>query len=391
MKIVSSSSVEPSAQIPVKLIYVHGTNQNTTESRAGFEGRVARLHAHILEEFNRSHTIRNQLFNQDQYVISPESVAFFWGDRSHSEIEFLKKDLNLLQGFQTRLAGSVREKLAYVLHDAVWFERPKNKYRILTELHETVMSTHQGNLPILLMGHSAGSLVVFNYLTFLLPLLDTQALLHITKPPEEVAEVIVSANLPPTSALALINSGAFHPDLTGRLVSTYQKESGVGIASLSADSKKLYLENLPSAIRQATETSCLPPHVLLGMVTFGSPIPIFESDLGRHEDVFSLLVSYMLKYLLENGMVWMHANHVNDPVGFPIPGIDIVKRIEDSQGIHIEPKGGMIIDNSNIRGGAHITKAHFWYWEKPEDFARILVKTYEENFVNWQKAMKKVV
>jgi hypothetical protein len=117
------------------------------------------------------------------------------------------------------------------------------------------------------------------------------------------------------------------------------------------------------------------------MITFGSPLPVFESDIGRHKDVFSLLVSYMLKYLLEHDMVWLHLNHINDPIGFPIPDEDtIIERLETNQGIKIQQKEGLIAGNSNIRKGAFIKSAHLWYWYKPDDFSQQLVKTYEANY-----------
>lgn len=379
----ASEKPPASRKVSGKFVYVHGTNRNTVESRAAFENQVSRAHAAILKEFEGSELIQKQLLQNNRYTISPNPVAFYWGDRSQSELEFLKRDLSLLEGIQSRLSGHARQLLAYMLHDAVWFERPKNKYQILKALHETVMTAHGENQPVVLFGHSAGSLVAFNYLTYLLPFLDKDTLLRITKPPQDIVEAITSADLPPTCALALIDSGAFRPDLTGRLMSTYQ-EPELGIASLSSESRQLYLEKLPNAIRKATQTSCLPPNVLQGMVTFGSPLPLFESDIGRYEDAFSLLVSYMLKYLLENDIVWLHINHINDPIGFPMPNYDvIVERIRRNQGIDIQPKGGMIANNSNIRGGALIKNAHGWYWENPDRFAREILNTYEENYAKW--------
>jgi hypothetical protein len=369
-----------SGKIPVKFVYIHGTNQNTLESRFRFEQSVKRLHGEIVNVFENNRLIQTQWFHQNQYYISTEPVVFFWGDRSQSELEFLKRDLTLLTGIKTRLAGRVREEMAYMLHDAVWFERPKNKYQILKALHETVMLAHGENQPIVLLGHSAGSLVAFNYLTYLLPFLDQETLLRVTKSPSDVVSAIRRSDLPPTCALALIDSGAFRPDLSGRLMSTYQ-EPELGIASLSAESRQIYLDKLPEAIRTATQTSCLPPNALQGMITFGSPIPLFESDVGRYEDVFSLLVSYMLKYLLENDMVWLHVNHIKDPVGFPLPDYQIMaKRIQANQGIDIQQKGGIIASNSNIRQWTFIQNAHTWYWKKPELFAKELVKTYEAGY-----------
>lgn len=368
-------------QTPIQFVYVHGTNLNTPESRVDFEQRVSKMHFAITAAFENSSLIRAYFLQNDHFSIAPEPISFFWGDQSQSELEFLKRDLGLLKSTRTRLAGHAREQIAYMLHDAVWFERPKNKYRILKSLHETVMKAHGENRQIVLLGHSAGSLIAFNYLTYLLPFLDKETLLKITKPPRDIVEALNSNEFPPTCALALIDSGAFRPDLSGRLMSTYQ-EPYLGIAELSSESRKLYLERLPGAIQTATQTSCLPSGVIRGMITFGSPIPLFESDVGRHGDVFSLLVSYMLKDILEHDTVWLHVNHIKDPIGFPMPDYDVmIERIRAKQGIEIQPQGGMIASNSNIRNMAFIQNAHDWYWQQPERFAVELVKTYEANIV----------
>jgi hypothetical protein len=367
-------------QNTVKFVYVHGTNLNTLESRQDFEQRVKRLHVEIMTAFGASKLIHEHLLQNGRLSISPEPTIFFWGDRSQSELNFLKSDLTLLEGVKTRIAGLAREQLAYMLHDAVWFERPKNKYQILKALHNTVMTAYANNQSVVLLGHSAGSLVTFNYLTYLSPFLDQDTMLRIINPPQDIVEAIRSADIPPICALALIESGAFRPDLSGRLRLTYQ-EPLLGISELSPESRKLYLARLPEALRNAAQTCCLPPHAVRGMITFGSPIALFESDVGQHEDVFSLLVSYMLKYLLENGMAWLHANHIKDPIGFPLPDYDeMIHRIKANQGICIHPQGGLIANNSNIRGDVLIQNAHGWYWQKARRFAEELVKTYEANF-----------
>ena len=102
---------------------------------------------------------------------------------------------------------------------------------------------------------------------------------------------------------------------------------------------------------------------------------------GRFEDVFSLLVSHMLKYMIEHEMVWLHINRIQDPIGFPLPAYDsIMERIRTNQDIVIEPKGGMIASNSNIRGAAFVQNAHGWYWRRQKLFARALVNTYEKGY-----------
>ena len=81
----------------ITFIYINGSNNLTYKNREKFKTafleNVQNLHPQIKQRFENDNLIKENFLNNGRYVINPEPVTFYWGDRSLDIVEKLDKDL----------------------------------------------------------------------------------------------------------------------------------------------------------------------------------------------------------------------------------------------------------------------------------------------------------
>ena len=67
-----------------------------------------------------------KVLRNGEYVINPEPVTFYWGDRSLKVVETLDRDLKSASKYSPKIAHQARSIFAHCLHDAVWVQKYQN-------------------------------------------------------------------------------------------------------------------------------------------------------------------------------------------------------------------------------------------------------------------------
>ncbi len=369
---------------PIEFVYIHGTNQNSPESHTNFNQRVAKLHPQIMTAMNHEPLVKSRLLENGKLSISPQTLNFFWGDRSRVAIQAMKRNVlspQLMAGF-LRLAARARQKLDYTLHDAIWLEKDSNKKGVLNDLFLALNDpdTPDGQQPIVLMGHSAGSLLAFNLLLYRLPYLDIQAFAtELNVDPRMLAD-IKTQGTSHTCLEALLSSSAIRYNAEGNLTPFFKGLEPSLPESLLQDYRNQWLANLPIYTKQY----CLAPGRVKGIVTFGSPLTMFYSTVANPKKDENYLTASMMSYLIANNVFWLHINHFNDFIAVPLPEKkQILGMITERLSLAPTLGGGFIQNKVCMQRGANVLNAHSWYWNKPRDFAQSIAQTYRLGYQEW--------
>jgi hypothetical protein len=370
----------------LKFVYVHGTNQNTPESHHLFQQRVANLHPHIMAALEHDALAKAHLLDGGKMTIDPITLDFFWGDQSQVSIEAVRRNVfipQLNRGF-LKLGERARKKLAFTLHDAIWVEQQTNKKAIISALFDQVAKT--GDQPIMLMGHSAGSLVTFNFLMYRLPYIEIQDFGRELRADPSVLSQLEASGMKYTCLEALLSSSGIRYDAHGKLVPFFSGIEPQLPPELISLYRRQWLENMPRFTRQY----CLPENKVRGMVTFGSPLALFYSLAVNPEKDESYLTMSMANYMLGHHMVWLHVNHWDDFIALPLADRErvlmlITQRLGKSPALN----GGFVENYIYEGGGATFVHAHSWYWTRPDAFAKSVAKAYHEGYEDWYSSAKK--
>lgn len=368
------------SQESLRFVYIHGTNQNTPESHESFNQKVAGLHPHLMSALEREPLVKERLLQDGRLTISPQTINFFWGDLSQEEIKSLHRGLfsEQLKGGGLNLASRARTKLDSTLHDAVWLEKESRKKEVLYNLFHTVKEeNHQS---IVLMGHSAGSLIIYNFLLYRLPYLDSVDFGRWLQVDPVVLETLKAQGVTTTCLEALLSSSMVRFDADGRLVPFFKGMDSHFPDSLKETMRTNAIVNLPEYTRQY----CLPEGMVRGIVTFGSPLALFYSTVANPKLDDSYLTAKMFRYILANNIPWLHINHFKDFIGVPIPDEQrLFDVILNRAGPPVELKGGFIANSLVKSRDVTMLNAHNWYWSHPSSFAKAVTNAYRTGYHSW--------
>lgn len=364
----------------LQFVYIHGTNRNTDKSQGDFNEEVTKLHPYIKAALEKEPLVQAHLLENGQLSISPQTINFFWGDKSHLSIQAVRRNIfipQLNKGF-LHLGQRAREKLAFTLHDAIWVEQQTNKKSIVEALFDSVMKG--GTQPIMLMGHSAGSLVSFDFLMYRLPYLDIQDFAKDLHADPVVLANIKAAGTQNTCLEALLSSSAIRYDAQGKLVPFFKSIEPQIPPDLLTIYRRQWLETLPAFTKQY----CLPENKVRGLVTFGSPLALFFSLAANPEKDESYLTASMVSYMLAHNIAWLHVNHWDDFIALPLPDKPrILEVVTNRLGSPPVLKGGFVANYIYLGHGANFYNAHSWYWRDPKAFAEAVAKDYHQGYLNW--------
>lgn len=367
----------------IRFVYIHGTNQNTPESHQVFNKRVARLHPYVQTALEQEPLVKAHLLDGGKLVIAPQTINFFWGDLSQDAIQALRRNLfsKPLQGRWLNFAARARKTLTFTLHDAVWLEKESRKKEVLNNLFQAAAQENQQ--PIVLMGHSAGSLITYNFLLYRLPYLEGIDFARQLHAAPQVLEILQAQGNPHTCLEALMSSSMIRYDAQGKLVPFFEGLESRMPATLLDSWRTQSIAKLP----EYTQQYCLPEEMVRGVVTFGSPLMLFYSTVANPKFDESYLTAKMFRYILAHNIAWLHVNHVKDFIAIPIPDEQrLLDVILNRAGPPVELKGGFITNYLLKSHDVTLFNAHSWYWNKPASFAKAVAKAYRTGYQDWYPA-----
>lgn len=348
------------AQTGVSFIYINGSNNNDKKMKNWYENGVKKLHPILKYTFNKNPLSQKYFLRNGEYYIQNDPVIFFWGDKSHQDLEFVENDLALSKGFSPWLAYQVRSALTHFLHDAIWVQKYHNMLPILEDLQLTVKKEADKGNKVVLYGYSAGSFVTYEYLLTKLPYINVVDFFNNVDVPQSERD-FVAANPKKNTCMAALGQELAVFSAAGHIVPNDD------IISF----KKDYIQ-----LDDMTDKYCVPNKSVKGVVNFASPLVLFYSDLSDPNFQLTYYNRLLFKYIIENDMFWITVNYKEDPLGFPGGRNLSIEEIEDLANISIEPHMGFLYDQSDTRGGAPVFAAHTSYWSTRKRFSKAIVRAY---------------
>lgn len=367
------------AKDQIKFIYIHGTNDNSYKKKLEFKESVEKIHPYIIDKFNKSEIAKKYFLQDGQYKLSQIPLAFYWGDQSKHDLNVLSDWLDVTKFFSPKLAQSVRSMLAHILHDAIWIQKYNNMKPIVDKLHKITNIISQRNDKYVILGHSAGSFIAFEYILYKLPMVDTHMIFQRQKIDFDTRKQLKEIGHRNTCLDALIDSE----------IAIYKRDNSLFVQE----------ENLAEKFKKLPEiekTSCINPNNLAGIITFGSPISLFYSGFTG-KDIKNISYESIAQYLAQNDMFFLNINFAEDPLGFPIIAengysdfmkyenefeYDIVNNDvsnnEKTIAYSNKKNYGFVYDKSNIRSNKFVGNAHTSYWHKKKLFSKSIIQAYEE-------------
>ena len=142
----------------VTFIYINGSNnlsfKNRDKFRVDFIESVQKLHPQIKKRFEKDDLIREHFLRNGEYVINPEPITFYWGDRSLEVVKKLDQDLASASKYSPKIAHQARSLFAHCLHDAVWVQQHQNMTKVIDDLHVVVNNEVAKGNRVVLLGYS---------------------------------------------------------------------------------------------------------------------------------------------------------------------------------------------------------------------------------------------
>lgn len=348
------------AQTGVSFIYINGSNNNDTKMKNWYENGVKKLHPILKCAFYRNTLSQKYFLRNGEYFINDKPIIFFWGDKSHKDLEFVENDLALSKGFSPWFAYQVRSALTHFLHDAIWVSKYHNMLPILEDLHKSVTSEADKGNKVVLYGYSAGSFVTYEYILTRLPFINVVDFFNNVQVPQVERDFVAKNPMKDTCMTAL-----------GQELAVFSAAGHIVPNDDFASFKKDYLN-----LNNMTDKYCTPRNSIRGVVNFASPLVLFYSDLSDPNFQLTYYNRLLFKYLIENDMFWITVNYREDPLGFPGGRNLSIEEIENLAHIDIEPHKGFLYDQSNTRGGVPVFAAHTSYWSTRKRFSKAIVRAY---------------
>ena len=353
----------------LSFIYINGSNNNDEKMKNWYENGVKKLHPVLRKRFLKNSAIKKYYKEfDDKLAIKEEPVIFFWGDKSKTDLDFVKKQLDISKAISSSGAYFARSLISQYLHDALWVQKTHNMLPILDELNEVVKKEAASGDDVILYGYSAGTFVTYQYLFNKLPYINLEKLFETLNADKDVIDFVKANPRKNTciSALSYDYAGIGNVSGAGHLILNQNKEQ----------LKKNYL-----TIDDMTQKACVPEGRVKGVVNFACPIVLFYSDLSDDNYELNFYNRLMIKYIMENGIFMLTVNFREDPLGFPTSRNLTAKEIEQRLGVKIDNPTGVIYDDSGVWSKRCFALAHTSYWTARGTFSKAIVK----DFVNGYK------
>ncbi len=346
-------------------VYINGSNNNDTKMQNWFIKGVNKLHPELKKKFEKNKEINEFFTNNPEYKINENPVIFFWGDKSQTDLNFVKNQLDISKALSPTIAYKVRSMLAAYLHDAIWVQKQHNMLPILDDLNDVVIKEAEKGNKTILYGYSAGTFITYEYMFNKLRYIDVENLFNTINVSENVRNFVKENPMENTCISALSKAGLGVVSQSGHLV----------FRNNDNDLKENYLN-----LKESTKTACAPENSLQGVVNFASPLVLFYSDLADPEYELNYYNKLMFKYLIENGLFFITVNYREDPLGFPSSRNLSSEEIEKLTGIEINNAKGFVYDNSSVWSKRSFIFAHTSYWSSKRTFSNAVVKAFTQGY-----------
>ena len=365
----------------LSFIYINGSNNNDEKMKNWYENGVHKLHPILRKKFIKNSAIKKYYKSLGSNVlIKEEPVIFFWGDKSKTDLDFVKSQLNLSKAISSSGAYFARSLIAQYLHDAIWVQKTHNMLPILDDLNSTIKQEAEKGNNVILYGYSAGTFVTYEYLFNKLSYINLEKLFETLAPDKDVLDFVKANPRKNTcmSALSYNYGGIGNVSSAGHLILNQDKEQ----------LKKNYLN-----MDDMTDKACAPEGKVKGVVNFASPLVLFYSGISDPNYELNFYNKLMVKYIMENGIFVMTINFREDPLGFPTNRNLTTEEMKERLGIEIENPSGIIYDNSGVWSKRMFALAHTSYWTARGTFSNAVVKSFVNGykFQYNEKYQKKVI
>ena len=352
-----SYAIESTNEKTIKFIYVNGSNSNDQKAKEAYMKGFHKLHKQMKAVFEKDEFITEHLLKNNEYKIDADEDVMFWGFQSRQELDTINNNLAAAKRFSPSVSQHLRGFLAHCMHDAVWVQRNSNMQRIIDQLHKKVMKAEKDGQKVVLLGHSAGSFVTYEYL------------LHKLK--------------------------AGKVDfLTGKKENKYTCLDAVlksEMAFLSADDRLIKNPNEQkfqegyNKLDEYTKCNCAADDTISGIINFGSPLSLFySSQISNSRSSDSAYKLHFLKYLQSNDMFFLTVNYADDPIGFPVNSNISKNDIEMEFNAALDENGrGFVYNDSKVRSRITFMGAHFAYWKLPKRFSKAVKDAYIKGYKNF--------
>lgn len=368
----TASAMEES--IGVSFIYINGSNNlaynNRLKFKTAFVEDVQKLHPQIKQRFEKDELINEIFLQKGRYVINPEPITFYWGDRSLKVVETLDRDLKSASKYSPKIAHQARSIFAHCLHDAVWVQKPQNMTKVLDDLHKVVNAEVLKGNKVVLLGYSAGSFVTYQYyMNKADAIIPSQIALG--KYDSEIEDYISKTPVQPTCFDALVDADLIKYNLeTGK----YSPNKDLEIF------KRNY-----SQLDSYTKNACFTGGTVKGVVGFASPARLFYSDFLDDKTSINYISTLMAKSIIENDVFYLTVNYSNDPFGFSNSENFTFQKLQQNIPGFMNKRlnKGFIYNKSNNYVPRTFVTAHLAYWDTPKRFAKAIVKAFNEGYPNF--------
>ena len=350
----------------LSFIYINGSNNNDEKMENWYETGVRKLHPVLKKRFIKNRTLKEYYSQIGGLNIKDEPVIFFWGDKSKTDLDFVKQQLDLSKAISSTGAYIARNLISQYMHDAIWVQKTHNMLPILDELNAVVKKEAEEGNEVILYGYSAGTFVTYEYFFNKLPYINLENLFETLHTDNEILDFVKSHPMKDTciSALSYQYAGVGNVSSAGHII-------------LNQDKNKLKQNYLK--IDEMTEKACIPDGKVKGIVNFASPLPLFYSDISDPNYEQTFYNKLMIKYIMENGIFVISVNFREDPLGFPSNQNLTIEEIAETIELPIENPSGVIYDDS-VWSKRPFVLAHTAYWSARGAFSKAIVNSFVNGY-----------
>ncbi len=366
----------------VDFIYIHGAATHTEADRQYVLERVGVMHEELSAALYATPEFVEGALEDGRLAIAPEPVLYFWGGDVSlvRDIEIIEAMLDARQareggGIRT-FYGNVHRRMSEAIHDLFWAASDAHRYQITDSLHAKVRESRGQGRKVVLLGYSAGSVILTSYALHRVRGIHLGEFARILRGSEALRDLFAGRD-EWTCGEALLDSGLVEVDERGLLRARLEDATTQRELNLDAFREAYWRDRL-AALPALTRRYCLDQDTLIGGVTFGSMANLLTS---KSDDAAGEMLVLAARELKRQGAFWLNVNHADDLVGFNVyPEVDLIARLEHSLGLPPVDGTGFTRSAEPEYGGATLVSAHSWYLTHPPAFAALVADTYAQGY-----------
>ena len=377
-----AARVDCSQATCVDFIYIHGAATHSEDDRQLTLGRIDGIHEALSARLYDTPEFVEGALEGGKLAISPDPILYFWGgDISLTrDMEVIGAMLDSQEEREGRgpkkFYARNHRRLAEAIHNLHWVSTEGHRFRLTDSLHATVRESRGQGRRVVLLGYSAGAVVMTTYAIYRMPAVNLDEFSRIVRG-TDVLRRLFEGRDEWTCGEALMESGLVEIDKTGLMRARLEgeiDEEDLGLAAF----RDAYWASRLAGLPELTRRHCLDRQTLIGGVAYGSMANLLRS---KSDDIAGELLVLMARELLRQGQFSLNVNHADDLVGFNVyEGVGDIARLEAALGL--QPINGRGFDRSAEPHfkGANFINAHTWYIRKPDQFAALVADTYARGY-----------